>query len=116
LKPEDIFVIHPKIRWAGSMTREGKVLFARMREGLRSMTPSANDLSTLEIRTPYLIEASEQESRWVGALDRITFVFEKRVEMIVPLKDSYVAVTLEKDTLPEDLPKISKAIRELEHA
>jgi len=114
LKPEEIFAVHPKIRWAGSATRKGNVIFAQMRDGLTSLTPSANDLSTLEIRTQYIIEAAEQESRWVGPLDHIAFCFEKYVEVIVPLGDSYVAITLEKDVPPESYPKISKAIRQLE--
>jgi len=62
LNPEDIFAIHQKIRWVGLATRKGKVIFAQMREGVTSLTPSANDLSTLEIRTQYIIEAAEQES------------------------------------------------------
>jgi len=114
LNPEEIFAIHPKIRWVGLATRKGKVIFAQMREGATSLTPSANDLSTLEIRTQYIIEAAEQESRWVGALDHITFCFEKYVEVNIPLRDSYVAITVEKDLAAESYPKISRAIRELD--
>ena len=85
-----------------------------MREGVTSLTPNTNDLTTLEIRTQYIIEAAEQESRWAGALDCITFVFEKYVEIIIPLKDSYAAITVEKEMPPQSYTEISKAIRELE--
>jgi len=85
-----------------------------MREGVTSLTPDSNHLSDLEIRTQYIIESAEQESKWIGALDHITFCFEKYVELVVPLKDSYVAINLEKDVPPESYPRISKAIRELE--
>jgi len=95
-------------------TRRGKVVFAQMREGVASLTPYTDDISTLEIRSQYVIEAAEQESRWTGALDYITFCFEKFVEIIIPLRDSYVAITVEKDVPPETYPRISKAIRELE--
>jgi hypothetical protein len=114
LKPEDVFAIHPAIRWVGLATRKGRVIFSQMKEGVSSITPDTNDLSTLEIRTQYIIEGAEQESRWAGALDRITFVFEKYVEVIVPLRDSYVAVTVDKEILPQSYSGISKAIRELE--
>jgi len=114
LKPEDIFALLPAVRWVGLATRRGKVIFTQMREGVTSLTPNTNDLSTLEIRTQYIIEAAELESRWAGALDHITFVFEKYVEIIIPLKNSYVAITVEKDVPPQSYPEISKAIRELE--
>jgi hypothetical protein len=114
LKPEEVFAVHPKIRWAGLATRKGAVIFAQMRKGVTSMTPISNQLTDLEIRTQYIIESAELESRWVGALDHITFCFEKYIELIVPLKDSYVAVNLEKDVPAESYSKISRAIRELE--
>jgi hypothetical protein len=114
LKPEEIFAVHPRIRWAGLATRKGNVIFAQMRDGVASLTPHANDLNTLEIQMQYTVEAAEQESRWVGPLDHIAFSFEKYVEIIVPLRDSYVAITLEKDVPPDSYPKISKAIRQLE--
>jgi hypothetical protein len=114
LKPEDIFAMLPAVRWAGLATRRGKVIFTQMREGVPSLTPNTNDLSTLEIRTQYIIEAAELESRWAGALDHIAFVFEKYVEIIIPLKNSYVAITVEKDVPAQSYPEISKAIRELE--
>jgi len=85
-----------------------------MKEGVTPLIPSGNHLSDLEIRTQYIIESAELESKWVGALDHITFCFEKYVELVVPLKDGYVLITLEKDVPTESYPRISKAIRELE--
>jgi hypothetical protein len=114
LKPEEVFAVHPRIRWAGLATRKGGVIFAQMREGVTSLTPNSDDLSVLEIRSQYIIESAELESKWVGALEHITFCFEKFVELIVPLKNSYVAITVEKDVPPESYPRISRAIRELE--
>ena len=114
MKPEEVFAVHPGIRWAGLATRRGDVVFAQMREGVTSLIPNSNRLSDLEIRTQYVIESAELESKWVGALDHIIFCFEKYVELIVPLKNSYAAVTLDKDTPLDSYPRISKAIRELE--
>jgi hypothetical protein len=114
LKPEEIFAVHPKIRWAGFATNKGAVIFAQMRKGVTSFTPDSNKLTDLEVRSQYIIESAELENKWVGALDHITFCFEKYVELIVPLKDGYVAINLERDVPCEAYPKISKSIRELE--
>ena len=80
---------------------------------MTSLTSTSNDLTVLEIQTQYIIESAELESKWNGALDHITFCFEKYVELIVPLKESYLAITVEKDVPPESYPRISKAIRKL---
>jgi len=114
LNPEDIFALHPLIRWVGIATRRGRVVSAQMREGITSLTPNTNDLNTLEIRTQYIIEAAEQESRWAGALEFITFAFEKYVEIIIPLENSYAAITVEKEMPPQSYPELARAIRELE--
>ena len=114
MKPEEIFAVHPGIRWAGLATRKGGVIFAQMREGVTSLTPTSNDLTVLEIQTQYIIESAELESKWNGALDHITFCFEKYVELIVPLKKGYVAITVEKNVPSEAYPRISRAIRDLE--
>jgi hypothetical protein len=47
-------------------------------------------------------------------LDHITFVFEKFAEIILPLKNSYVVITVDKDMPLQSYSEISKAIRELE--
>jgi len=114
MKPEEIFAIHPKIRWAGWATRRGQVQFAQMREGLESYTPDANDRATLEIRAQYLIETVEQECVWGGTLDHITIAFEKYVEIVIPLKTSYMAITVEKDLEPEAYSTVCRAIRALD--
>ena len=114
MKPEEVFAVHPRIRWAGLATRKGAVIFAQMREGVTSLTPNSNDLSDLEIRTQYIVESAELESWWAGGFDHVTFCFERYVELVVPLKDCYALITLEKDVPPESYPRISKAIRELE--
>ena len=113
LRPEEIFAVHPGIRWAGLATRKGQIIFAQMREGKKSLTPNTNDLSALEIRTQYVIEAAEQDAKWSGMLEYISFCFEKFVEVIIPLRNSYVAITVEKDVAPEFYPEIANAIREL---
>lgn len=113
LSADDIFAVHPKIRWAGLATKKGKVTFMQMREGLTSLSPESNDRATLEVRAQYIIETVEQECAWGGVLDHIAISFEKYAEIIIPLKTTYVAISVEKDLPPASYEAICKAIREL---
>ena len=114
MQPEEVFAVHSGIRWAGLATRKGEVIFAEMRKGVTSVSPVSSKLTDLEIRMQYVIESAELESRWIGALDHVLFSFEKYNELVVPLKERYVVVNLEKDVPCEAYPRIAKAIRELE--
>lgn len=114
MKPDDIFAIHPKIRWAGLATRDGGIVFQQMRPGLASFTPDSNDRLTLEVRAQYIIETVEQESNWAGPVDHLTICFDRYVEIIVPLKKAYVAITVEKDLTPDQYERIAESIRALE--
>jgi hypothetical protein len=114
MKPEDIFVVHPKIRFAGLAKRNGKILFLQMREGVTSLTPDSVDRTALEIHAQYMVETAEQEIRWSGPVEYIAITFEKYVELIIPLKETYVAITVEKEVPAESYGEICKAIRALD--
>ncbi len=114
MKPEDIFAIHPKIRFAGLANRNGKVIFLQMREGVASLTPDSVDRTALEIHAQYMIETAELETRWSGPVGHVAIDFEKYVELVVPLKESYVAITLEKEVSAETYREICKSIRALD--
>lgn len=114
ITPEMVFDVHPKIRWAGLANRKGRVSFMQMREGVTSLTPESNDRAALEIRAQYIIETVRQECQWTGEVDSVTITFEKFVEILVPLKEGYAAITVEKDLAPEAYTGICKALRELE--
>lgn len=114
MKSDDIFAIHPKIRWAGLATRDGRIVFQQMRPGVVSFTPEPNDRLTLEVRAQYIIETVEQESEWAGPVDHLAICFEKYVEILVPLKKAYAAITVEKDLSPEHYKDIAESIRALE--
>jgi hypothetical protein len=113
-KPEDIFAIHPKIRFAGSAKRNGQVLFLQMREGVTSLTPDSLDRAALEIHAQYIVETVEQEGRWSGPVENVAITFEKYVELIIPLTETYVLITVEKEVPVESYGEICKAIRALD--
>ncbi len=114
LKPEDIFAVDPKIRFVGLANRNGQILFSKMREGIASYTPDSIDRTAVEDHGRYFIEKAEQEAEWSGMLEHIAVSYEKYVVLIIPLKQRYALITLEKDTPAESYASISKAIRALD--
>ena len=98
MTPEDVFAINPNIRWVGLATSKGKVLFTQMRRGVKSLTPDEDDRAMLELRAQFLTEMTGHVTLWAGAVNYIAICYEKFIELIVILKDKYVALTLEKDT------------------
>jgi hypothetical protein len=114
MKPADIFGIHPKIRWAALATRDGQIVFRQMRLGVVSITPDSTDRVTFEVRAQYIVESVEQETKWAGPVDHLDIHFEKYVEVLVPLRAGYVAITVEKDLSPANYKSIAASIRALE--
>ena len=114
MRPEDIFAIHPGIRFAGLANRNGQILFSKMREGVVSYTPDSVERTGLEDHGRYFIETAEQEVKWGGTLEHIAVSYEKYVVLIIPLERSYVMISLEKDVPVESYASICKAIRALD--
>lgn len=111
MTPEDVFAINPNIRWVGSATTKGKVLFTQMRRGVKSLTPEEDDRAMLELRAQFLTEMCGPVTMWAGALNYIAMNYEQFTELVVMLRDKYVAVTLEKGTPAEDFKEIAKSIQ-----
>ena len=114
LKPEDVFAVHPGIRFAGLASRNGQVLFAEMREGIVSHTPESIDRTGLEDHGRYFIKTAEEEVKWSGSLEHIAVTYEKYVVVYVPLAEKYVLISLEKSVPAESYTSICKAIRALD--
>jgi hypothetical protein len=113
LKPEDVFAVHPGIRFAGLANRNGQILFSKMRQGVVSYTPDSVERTGLKNHGRYFIEAAEEEVKWSGKLEQIAVSYEKYVVLYVPLKQGYVLISLEKDVPAESYTSICKAIRAL---
>jgi len=114
LEAEDIFAIDPGIRFVGLATRNGRVLFAKMREGTVSRTPESIDKTGLEDHGRYFIETAEQEVKWSGRLNHIAVTYEKYVVMFIPLADKYALISLEKSVPAKSYASISESIRALD--
>jgi hypothetical protein len=114
MTPEDVFAINPNVRWVGLATSKGKVLFSQMRRGVKSLTPEEDDRALLELRAQFLTEMCEPVTRWAGPVNYIAVSYEQFIELIVSLKDKYVALTLEKGTPAEAFNEIAKCIQAIE--
>jgi len=114
LKPEEIFVVHPRIRFAELANRNGQILFSKMRQGIVGHTPESVDRTDLEDHGRYFIETAEQEVKWSGKLEHIAVSYEKHVVLIIPLDQRYVLISVEKNVQAESYTSICKAIRALD--
>jgi hypothetical protein len=113
LKPEDIFAVHPGIRFAGLANRNGQILFSKMREGVLSHTANSVERTGLEDHGRYFIETAEREVKWSEKLEQFAVSYEKYVALYIPLKQRYVLISLEKDVPAESYTSICTAIRAL---
>lgn len=89
------------------------MIFSKMREGVKSLTPESDDLLLLELRSQYITEMTQQVSRWAGPASHVAVCYEKFTELTIILKDKYVVLTVEKDVEPQELPRIADAVRQL---
>jgi len=113
LKPEDVFAINPGIRWAGLATNRGKIIFSKMRSGVKSITPETDDLLLLELRAQYIMEMTQQVAQWAGPVDYVAICYDKFTELTVIRKDTYLVLTVERNVAAQELPKIADSIRKL---
>jgi hypothetical protein len=114
ITPQQIFALHPSIRWAGLATSKGQVIFSKMRPGVKSLTPEEDDRVLLELRAQYITEICNQTTRWAGPTEYVAMSHEKFIELITVLEEQYVvAVTVEKDVDLNTAADIAKIIQKL---
>ena len=108
---EDIFRIHPKIRWAALANEKGEVLFMQMRPGLESLSPPDQDRVFMQIGPLMLVGVSERLAAWAGAVESVVITFEKVGMVIARVSGKYLALTVERSdvsALPEIMTTLLK--------
>ena len=109
LTPEQIFSLHPKIRWAGLATDKGEVVFAQMRPGIQSHSPEDADESFMQLGPLLLTGVCERLAPWAGSLETVASVYEKVVLLVTKLERRYLALTVNREDagiLSEVTPKL----------
>jgi len=114
VKPEQIFALHPMIRWAGMATRKGEVLFAQMRPGIKTITDQEEDKLLLELRLPLLLEMGERPSQWSGPPEFAVVGYGKFFELYVSHGDNIVVATVDKSIQFQLLSEIANKIKTLQ--
>jgi hypothetical protein len=112
LAPEDVFKLHPKIRWAALSTTSGSLVFSKMRSGVESYTANSEDKAFMELG-PLLMSGVAQRltpEGKAGKLECVIVCFEKDCVLLAVVKDGHLALSVDKShALPvfqEILPKI----------
>jgi hypothetical protein len=95
LTPDRIFALHPKIRWAGLATDHGDVIFAKMRPGVKSLSPTETDQSFVQLGPMLLSGVFERLVPWAGRLDWVIGRYEKVIMITTHLSERFLAVTLD---------------------
>lgn len=113
LTAEDVFGIHPKIRWAGLTSEKGEVIFAKMRPGFETLTPEEDDRFLLQFGALIMNGVTQRSGPWLGDWEYVTIGYEKTTELIVKLGENYLALTVDKSVPCDEILRISKSARSL---
>ena len=111
ITPEDVFKIHPKIRWVGLASEHGEVIFAKQREGLKSLSPEDAERSFMQMGPLLVTSICERMSPWGGPVGSIIVNYEKVTSLIMKVKDGYLALTVEKEQASQSILEITKSLQ-----
>ena len=117
LTAEEIFRLDPKIRWAGLAMPDGTVKFSRMRPGVDSLSPQADDDAFMQLGPQMILALFERFVKYVGEVRIATAEYEKIVMFIAKVKGCYMALTIDKEPqaeLEESITRIFRSIREIQ--
>jgi hypothetical protein len=116
LKPEDIFQLHPKIRWTALASKSNQVIFSQMREGVQSYTSNSEDRAFMEMGPLFITGIAERLTPMTkaGKLICVIACFEKDYVLMIQLEEGHLAISVDKDqaltVFDNILPQIQKMI------
>jgi hypothetical protein len=113
LVPEDIFRIHPQIRWVGFASERGEVVFSKMRPGVESYSPETDDQNLLEIGGLIMNGVAQRSTQWLGKCDFVLVAYDKATELVARTEGGYLALTVDKSVPFDKVVRIAKALPEL---
>jgi hypothetical protein len=111
LTAEEVFRLHPKIRWVGLTTEKGDVLFSKMRPGVESFTPNEDDKFLLQFGAIMMNGITQRSGPWLGRWEHVTIAYEKTTQLVLKLGERYLALTVDKSVPPNEIEQIAKSIR-----
>ncbi|HUK50250.1 MAG TPA: hypothetical protein VLV18_04380 [Terriglobales bacterium] len=102
MSPEEIFQLHPKLRWTAFSTDAGKIVFSQMRSGLVSYTDERQDMAFMEFGPQLLTGIAERLSLEGGAgnIQSLIINMEKDSVLLTKARGGYLATSADrKDAL-----------------
>jgi hypothetical protein len=95
----------------------GAVRFVKMRSGLKSLSPNKEDRSFMELNPLLIMGACGKLSSWAGDVESVSIRYEKVVMHLMRHRGRVLALTIERETAPEDdnrtISEISRSLAAL---
>ena len=97
LTADDVFRLHPKIRWAALSTDPTTVIFSQMRPGVESYTPNSADKAFMEMGPLFMTGMAERLSPqgMAGKLECVIACFEKDCVLMTVVPDGHLALSVD---------------------
>jgi hypothetical protein len=115
ISPEDVFQLHPKIRWTAFSTEAGRIVFSQMRPGVVSHTLDKDDRAFMEFGPQLLTGIAERLSPTGGAgrVQSVIVNMEKDSVLLTQLRDGYLAISTDRIDALQVFKEVEPLIREL---
>jgi len=113
VSPEQVFAVHPKIRWVGMVTMKGSILLSEMRPGVERVTTEEEDRLMLELQAPFHREMNNRRGKLSGPVGFAVVSFQAFYELHVPVGEYLVVVAVENDIPFAQLQEITRKIKGL---
>lgn len=114
LTADDVFRLHPKIRWAALSTDPTTVVFSQMRPGVKSHTPNSEDKAFMEMGPLFITGVAERltPQGTAGKLECVIACFEKDCVLMTKVPDGHLALSVDApdalSVFQEIMPQILK--------
>jgi len=114
LTPDDVFRLHPKIRWA-AFSEDGKVVFCQMRPGVTSYTSDAEDRAFMELGPLIMSGVAERLTPTGGAgkLQSVVVNMEKDSVFLTKVGKGYLAISIDRAEALGVFQEIDTSIQKL---
>jgi hypothetical protein len=110
---EEIFRLHPKIRWVAFSSDNGEVIFSQMRPGVESYTSNAEDKFFMELGPLFMTSLAERltPSRKAGGVDSIVVNLGMDSVFLMKVEKGYLALSADRADAVEVFVGVAPVIR-----
>jgi hypothetical protein len=109
---EDIFQMHPQIRWAALASDNGELIFSAMRPGTEAYSPERDDQFLL-LGGLIMDGVAQRQSQWLGKFEFVFVAYENATQIVAHVQGGYVVLTVEPSVSTEEVMSIAKRLPEL---